>query len=491
MSDRLGTLRPLAQPVARRGLLGVLLLFLGLGLMHLFGIPMFAALDEPRHIAHAIEIAEGNLPDVRDKVQLKKLHVKKIKGTRMMAAAAHPPLYYVLTGFPLKWASEGGDLTWGTWVSRAITLVLGALGLGYAYLAALLLVPGRRSLALGATALCAVMPAFDNVSALVHNDAFAFLTTSALIHSVLLALLEGPKLKTLVAVGVWAALAAATRFASLVAVAPALGAVGLLLLFGQQKPWPLRLRDALLFSAGVLALVAVTSGWFYWRNYRLYGDVTAGKALFEGLDRPVRTPFLRNVVTPHLWKTLISDLWGRLAGGVRLKGATTLSGVSFLIVGWVAALYRLARSIRAEGKQLFTSRRTAAVAFIALITACVVLPIFEFYSRGGNLTARYYFPVLWVPLLAAIIGYGGFRSPLPGVAALLFAGHLGLWSTDTYIAALAGAGKGNFAVAIAFDRAGLPWPDLVAGVLLLFIALGLALLVSAWHELRADERSEA
>jgi hypothetical protein len=490
VNSRLTSLRPLAEPVARRGLLGVLLMFFGLALMQVFGIPMFAALDEPRHIAYAIEVAEGKLPDVRDKVQLSKLHVRKIKGTRMMAAAAHPPLYYLLTGFPLKWASAGGDLTWGTWVSRCLTMLMGAIGLAYAYLAALLLVPGRRSLALGATALCAVMPAFDNVSALVHNDAFAFLSTSALVHAVLLALLQGPKTKTLISVGIWAAVAAAARFAALVAVAPALTAVGLLLLFGEQRPWSLRLRDALIFSVSVLALIAVTSGWFYLRSYRLYGDVTAGKALFEGLERPVRTPFLHNIVTPRLWHTLVTDLWGRLAGGVHLKGAVTLSGLVLLLGGWAAGLYRVARAARQHGQQLLRTRRTAAVVFIVVITACVVLPIFEFYSRGGNLTARYYFPVLWVPMLAAMSGYAAFDKPLPGVAALVFASLLGLWATDLYIGALAGAGRGNFAVAAAFERAGLPSPDLLGVLLLLFMATGMALLVSAWQELELEERRQ-
>ena len=75
------------------------------------------------------------------------------------------------------------------------------------------------------------------------------------------------------------------------------------------------------------------------------------------------------------------------------------------------------------------------------------------------------------------------------MAALLFASLLGLWSTDLYIGALVGAGKGNFAVAAAFDRVGLPAPDAVGFVLLLLTAVGLSLLVSAWRELRLEERS--
>ena len=200
-------LGPLA-PSVLRGLVGVLVLFVSICGLHVLGVPPFAPLDEPRHIAYAIEVAEGKLPDVRDKVQLKKLHVRRIKGTNMMAAAAHPPFYYVLVGWPLKWSSESGDLAWGTRVSRAITVILGAAGLIYAYLAAALLVPRARSVALLGTAFCALMPAFDNVSSLVHNDSLAFLTTSALLHATLLVLLRGATVRSLVLVSVWAALAA-------------------------------------------------------------------------------------------------------------------------------------------------------------------------------------------------------------------------------------------------------------------------------------------
>ena len=40
------------------GLLGVLLSFGSVCAMHVLGVPPFAPLDEPRHIAYAIEVAE-------------------------------------------------------------------------------------------------------------------------------------------------------------------------------------------------------------------------------------------------------------------------------------------------------------------------------------------------------------------------------------------------------------------------------------------------
>jgi hypothetical protein len=483
---KLGPFNPARERHLFWGIAGVLLLFVSLCAMHLFGVPPFAPLDEPRHVAYAIEVAEGKLPDVRDKVQLRKLHVRRIKGTNMMAAAAHPPLYYVLVGLPLKWSSQGGDLTWGTWVSRGVTLLLGAAGLVYAYLAAALLAKGR-SVALLAIAFCALMPAFVNVCSLVHNDSLAFLTTSALFHAVLLVLLRGPSRRALTLVVVWGALAAATRFASLVAVAPALTAVGLHLLFAQEKPWRARLRDAALFSAAALALIAVSSGWFYLRSYRLYGDLTAGKALFEGLNRPLRTPFIESVLTPSLWAKLISDLWGRLAAGVTLGKSVTTSGTAFVLVGMTLALGRWLWSLRRSTRATFLGARAGALAFVVVTSLCVILPIFEFYSRGGNLTARYYFPVLWVPLLAVAVGYS-VPGRLAGAAALLFSGGLGLWCTELYLDKLM-RGRQAFAVAHAFEAAGLPAPRLLAWLLVASTVAGILMVVWGWLGLRAAERT--
>jgi hypothetical protein len=488
--QRLGPFNPRLEPRVFGGILGVMLLFFALGTMHSLGVPLFAPLDEPRHIAYAIEVAEGKLPDVRDKVQPKKMHVRRIKGTKMMAAAAHPPLYYVLVGFPLKWASASGDLTWGVWVARILTLALGAVGLVYAYLAALLLAPRARSLALLGTAFCAVIPAFDNVCALVHNDSLAFLATTALLHAVLLVLLRGPSRKALLLVAVWAALAAATRFASLVAVAPALTAVALKLLFGQNKPWSARLRDVLLFGVGSLALVGVTSGWFYLRNYRLYGDVTAGKALFEGLRRPNKLPFIEGVFTPRLWGKLISHLWGRLAGGATIGRDVSLWGTWFVLGGVGLSLVRWLVTLLRRGRALFNGPRVAALLFVIVTSLCVVLPIFEFYSRGGNLTARYYFPVLWVPLLAVAAGYQGVPGRFAAPAALLFVAGLGLWCTELYMGVLMRQRQTGFAVVRAFDVAQLPASSALAGLLVTVWLLGLGLVIWAWFGLQGAERRE-
>ncbi len=487
---RTGIFAPLFERPALIGLVGVLLAFFALGGMQLLAIPHAKALDEPRHIAYAIELAEGRLPDVRSQVDLKKLHTKRIRGTKMHAAAAHPPLYYVIVGFPLKWASEGESIVSGLWVSRLLTLLMGAAGLIYAYLAAVLLVPRRREAALSAVALCAVTPAFVNVCSVVHNDALAFLTTAGLCHAVLLVLLRGPAFSAVLQVVIWGALACASRFASLLVVAPALTAVGLALLLERGRPPLLRLRNVAAFSGAALGLIAITSGWFYLHNYRMYDDVTAGKPLFVGLSRPVREAFYYHLLKLDRWELLVTDLWCRLAGGVLLGGAVALAGTLLVVAGLLAATKALATDFRPQPGTLLKDKRTFAVVFVVVAFLVMVVPIFEFYARGGNMTARYYFPVLWVLTLAVSAGYGSFKNDLVGKAVLLGACLLGLWITDLYIAEIVG-NKATFAIAFAFAKAELPLPDVLACSLIACAVLGFSLLISGWQGLRARQKLES
>jgi hypothetical protein len=143
-----------------------------------------------------------------------------------------------------------------------------------------------------------------------------------------------------------------------------------------------------------------------------------------------------------------------------------------------------------RGRALFNGPRVAALLFVIVTSLCVVLPIFEFYSRGGNLTARYYFPVLWVPLLAVAAGYQGVPGRFAAPAALLFVAGLGLWCTELYMGVLMRQRQTGFAVVRAFDVAQLPASSALAGLLVTVWLLGLGLVIWAWFGLQGAERRE-
>jgi hypothetical protein len=172
---------------------------------------------------------------------------------------------------------------------------------------------------------------------------------------------------------------------------------------------------------------------------------------------------------------------------VTLSKEVTTLGTAFILVGITGALSRWLWRLRRGARALFQGPRAGAVAFVVVTSLCVILPIFEFYSRGGNLTARYYFPVLWLPLLAVAIGYASVPGRLAGAAALLFCGGLGLWCTELYLDKLL-RGRQKFAIAQAFERVGLPAPSVLAWLLIASTVAGIAMVVWAWLGLQAAER---
>jgi hypothetical protein len=73
------------------------------------------------------------------------------------------------------------------------------------------LVPGRPQLAVAATRLTALLPAFINVSAVGYNDSLAFLTSTGALAVMVVLVQRGPSGARVAAVGATAALAALTR----------------------------------------------------------------------------------------------------------------------------------------------------------------------------------------------------------------------------------------------------------------------------------------
>jgi hypothetical protein len=320
----------------------------------------------------------------------------------------------------------------GLHIARLITLGLAAGGLVYVFRIVRLLLPAYPAVALTATALTAVMPAFVNVSALVHNDALAFLAAGGLLHAAFRILVDGLSRGPLIAAAIWASVACLTRFASLLVLAPALLAVFVAPLLHEQGGAARRLWRGALACGAILGAVVLTSGWFYLRNYWLYGDLTGGKELFEILHRRARKPAIYYVFSFEQWLTLHDHLWARLAAGKVMKGATVYVGRCFsliALVGFAKAIFDARRHLR---RSLWRDPRAVALAISLLSFLCVTLPIFEFYSRGGGITARYFFPVLWVPMTILAVGLHAVKTPALPAAGVLMASLLSVATLYLY-----------------------------------------------------------
>jgi 4-amino-4-deoxy-L-arabinose transferase-like glycosyltransferase len=281
-------------------------LFLALCLAYNLALPLFEAPDERDHVAYADWLADGaGLPHMvndRDKV----------------GEIWQPPLYYALIAAVIA-PLDRSDLEtiaplsadWQTGLSRVahyhtaaesfpyrgaalavhaarfVSSLLGLVTVLATYAIARLAVPGY---ALVAAALVALNPQFIFLSAAINNDNLVIaLSSVALWLLVALASQDDREMATrreiaaFVALGLLWGLAALAKLTGLT-----LGLViglGLLAMARRRRSWrPLLLGGALVGGAALLV-----AGWWFWRNWRLYGDPLAwGEMLVvtAGLLRP-------------------------------------------------------------------------------------------------------------------------------------------------------------------------------------------------------------
>ena len=273
---------------------GTLLLFLLLGFWYSLAVPPFEAPDEIHHYAFARHLSQGyGLP---------------VQTTESSGPWEHEgtqaPLYYFLVGRLIAGIDQSdfdsisvlnphanlGDPLFpgnknrmlysarqlplaGTnlavHVGRWFSLLLGSITLLLTYGIARLALPGSRIQPLLVLLTVAAIPQFQFISATVSNDNLAITLSTATI--LLLARIlsrpdNAPAGYEWLGVGLLVGLAALSK----------LHALGLLGLSGLVICWlAWQRRDGwLLVRAGLLVFVPVLliAGWWYWRNYTLYGE---------------------------------------------------------------------------------------------------------------------------------------------------------------------------------------------------------------------------
>jgi hypothetical protein len=291
---------------ARRGLALILGLYLLLALAYGVATPLFEAPDEDHHYFNAQRIAETwTLPRLEP-------------GTIRAQEAAQPPLYYVMAAAIIAPIATDGadDLLWRNphtrfaypntlanlnayvhvpavegwpWqghalavhLLRALSALIGLGTLYCVYAIGSLFWPDARNKALLATALVAFLPQFGFLHGAVSNDPLViFLCTACLWQ--LMALWRMPASPPrLLALGATLGLAILSKMSGLLLTVFAAGV--LILRAWRDAAWRRLAGNVAL----VLVPVALLAGWLLWRNWLLYGDVTAANQFVEwgGGDR--------------------------------------------------------------------------------------------------------------------------------------------------------------------------------------------------------------
>ena len=296
----------------------LLLLILGLYFLLALGYgarnPLFEAPDEHWHYFTAQTIKEtGRLPYVADDPD-----------PWMAQEAAQPPLYYVLGAAILAPFDTGQarDLIWpnpavrlgdaaspmninafvhrpaeewpwqgyalGAHALRAISALLGVGTLLFIYVSGRLIWPQEPELALLATAMIAFLPQFAFLHGSITNDTLIVLLTAGALWQLLRLWYERLSSGRLLWLGLTIGLAILAKTAGLLLLLYACGFLTLLTWRDVRPGDRGSFFRSWLANLGIVVVPALLlGGWLLWRNWQLYGDVTATSQIlrFFGGDR--------------------------------------------------------------------------------------------------------------------------------------------------------------------------------------------------------------
>lgn len=423
-----------------RWVLSILALFFGIGLWYSLATPPFETPDEVYHYAFVRTIADGHgLPVQNPAVEEAWSH-----------EGSQAPLYYLVVGWltaaidqsdfphlsvPNPRANIGDPLFPGNknfmlysaashplqganlalHVGRWISLALGCVTLWLIYQLSRLAFSDDTqknqpfSLTLLPVLWVATLPQFTFISAACSNDSMVVVTSTATIYW-LARLVTKSTLKAITGVewgvlGFLIGLAALSKLQGL-GLLP-LVAVATLLIAVQRRDWLLPLRVALPVALPALAV----AGWWYWRNYTLYGD------LF-GVTNLLSNNGLRP--EPVTWGSFWGEFRGFRYSFWGLFGWFNIllpfwvyqffDGLTLLALAGVPVAWVVQRSSRANAKQ--SAGGLVRLLLLSWVLISVALLIY-WLNQATSSQGRLFFPALSAFAILAIFGLSAWLRYLP------------------------------------------------------------------------------
>ncbi len=204
-----------------------------------------------------------------------------------------------------RWPYSGQALV--VHITRVLALAFSVVGLIFTYLLARQMRPGPdgAGLALLATGLAAFNPMLLFMSGVAQNNTTMLAAGAIILYVLGAGVQRGFSLRRWALLGVLLAIGLLLQLSSLVLAAP----IGLTLLYDAWRQRKLRI----IVSGGLaiaLPFLALT-GWWFWRNYSLYGDFTANKI--------VQQMWCCDPIPPLLaLKLFLTGLLGRFGNGLMI-----------------------------------------------------------------------------------------------------------------------------------------------------------------------------
>jgi 4-amino-4-deoxy-L-arabinose transferase-like glycosyltransferase len=309
------------------------------------------------------------------------------------------------------WPFRGWALAWH--LDRLLSIAFGAVTVWAVYRLGRTLFPDRTAIPLAMAALTAFTPQFLFMSAVVNNDNAAT-AISALVLWQIAALLTGTEhrreWKRNVVLGSLLGLGVLSK-ANLITLAPIAG-LAVLVAEVRRAGWRRGLRSTLVAGGAILAVLALIAGWYFVRNWSLYGDPLGWSFLLQ-VNAPREGPLTPDVLL-WLFDGVFRSFWLGWIGIEFENGVYWIIAAACLVglAGFVAWLGRAWRGL--DGGVRWT------LGLLGLHVTIILASLIQWTATVlGTDQGRLIYPILPTVMLVLVAGWawwarGRARSPVLG-----------------------------------------------------------------------------
>lgn len=442
-------------------LIAYLFLAVGFGAVN----PLFESPDENMHYFAAEYIVEtGQLPQAGAQPD-----------PWMAQEAAQPPLYYLISSLIIRpfnesqakalvWANPRAQLgdasalsntnvfihpsfeswPWTDYVlnSHLLRLLSAVIGLGtllFIYGSATLIWPDNPDLQLLTVGLVAFLPQYSFLHGSISNDPLVILLSSAAVFQLLRMWFRSTTWLALFLLGLTIGLAILSKLVGLLLLVYSLIFITALIWSEENdRPWPSVVGRWLLSISLVAAVSMIISGWMLWRNWDLYGDITAAVPFIRiaGGDRGYSLSQVFRESPSLLNSTIAVFGWMN----IRPANWVYLFWKSLFVIGLIGAAVQLIKQAL-NNRTLFKrpfhispysslSRALLSLlpALLFLWVAMVYAGLLSFMFRTPAAQGRLLYPALIPLALALTYGLSIFRYRLIYIAIVTIAFSTAVYS---------------------------------------------------------------